>query len=99
MSKIKIGIASYTKEQWQLLKERAVDRKKLDSTYADWEKKRDQTIAMLRGKSYEPVLVPMVLAEVEAWCKARMQLNTSENRTLICTEKLRKMDGKPSGGG
>ena len=93
MKEVRTGIASYTEEQWRLLKKRAVDAARMDRTYADWEKNRDEALAMLRKQGYTPVLIPMDVAEIEAWCNARGKRNTGKNRALICSEKLRRMLG------
>lgn len=97
MNKMKIGIASYTNDQWQLLKGCAADREKLDRTYADWEKTRDEAIRMLRGQGYEPVLVPMDVGEIEKWCQAKDKANDMSSRAEICIEKMKNMPAnKPS---
>ena len=52
-----IQITRDLKEQWKLLKERVPDRNKLDRTYVDWEKNRDQAIAILRNIDlFAPIL-------------------------------------------
>ena len=91
---VSIGIASYTKEQWQLLKKYAADKSELDPTYKQWGRTRDRAIAAVRSAGHEPVLVPIDVAELEAWCHTKNKTNTGSSRAEFCSQKLRERDGQ-----
>jgi hypothetical protein len=95
MNEMNLGIASYTKEQWELLKKYATDKGELDLTYNHWEENRDRTIEFLRSQGYKPVLVQIDVAELEAWCHAQHKKNTGSSRAEFCSQKLRERNGQP----
>lgn len=91
MSQPSIAIASYTEDQWLLLKQRCADPEVMDPTYAAWLKGRDKAIASLKEQGYATVLVNLDVAEIEAWCNARMVKNTGASRSELCAQKFQQI--------
>jgi hypothetical protein len=62
-------LAWYSKEQWKLLKRRAVDAHLLDDSYDDWLEQMNRLVRQLNQKGNEFVKFFVDVAELELWCQ------------------------------
>ena len=88
-----IGLAWYTREQWELLKQVADDAEIMDDTFSDWEQNAGNAARMLRQSGYPVGIVDIDVTELIQWCKSRNQPIDGEARTEFVIEKLR--EGRP----
>lgn len=94
-----MGCAWYRAEQWDRLREVAVDRDNLEETHAEWVANAEET---LRGMRKAGMLVDKVEVDVEellAWCKARQLDVDGGARAKYAGEMLRQRDVGRSGDG
>ena len=84
-----LGMAWYTRDQWELLTELVPDRTALDDTYEEWKDGAERAFAGLEAGGLAPILVWIDVEELQAWCSARGVPNTAEARTDYVTHLLR----------
>jgi hypothetical protein len=66
-----IGLAWYTREAWQRLRELAADVDTLDDTYEDWERGALRAIRELEAVGRRPRKVPIDVDLLARWCQER----------------------------
>lgn len=94
---IHIGLASYSPEQWTLLKHVADDPDDMDDSYDDWVKQRDKAIANFKLLRYSIRLVDIDVHELMQWCHYNGRKNDKAARAAFCTEAMRKAEELSSG--
>jgi hypothetical protein len=68
---IAVGIAWFDREQWQLLREVAADREKLDDTYEEWEANAHRALANLKSGGVNAKPFAVRVADLVQWCAER----------------------------
>jgi len=66
-----LGLAWYSREDWERLHEIADDRDKLDDTYEDWEGQALEMIQDLEAVGQQIRKVPIDIEALIAWCRER----------------------------
>ena len=66
--KVKVGIAWYKRDQWQLLRNVSADRDDLEETYTEWKKDAEKALDQLRQGGPEVVKVNVKVEELLDWC-------------------------------
>ena len=66
-----LGLAWYSREDWERLHEIADDRDKLDHTYEDWERQALKMIQDLEAVGQRIRKVPIDIEALIAWCRER----------------------------
>jgi hypothetical protein len=66
-----LGLAWYSREDWERLREIADDRDKLDDTYEDWERQALKMIHDLEAVGRRIQKVPINIEALIAWCRER----------------------------
>jgi len=66
-----LGLAWYSREDWERLHEIADDRNKLDDTYEDWERHALKMIHDLETVGRRVQKVPINIEALIAWCRER----------------------------
>jgi hypothetical protein len=66
-----LGLAWYSREDWERLHEIADDRDKLDDTYEDWERQALKMIQDLEAVGQQIRKVPIDIEALIAWCRER----------------------------
>jgi len=66
-----LGLAWYSREDWERLREIADDRDKLDDTYEDWERHALKMIHDLETVGRRVQKVPINIEALIAWCRER----------------------------
>jgi len=66
-----LGLAWYSREDWERLHEIADDRNKLDDTYEDWERQALKMIRDLETVGQRIRKVPIDIEALIAWCAER----------------------------
>lgn len=76
-----VGLAWYSLDAWQHLKQSAADAHALHSTYIEWVRQAETTLSTLRSEGVDVRRVPVAIAELEAWCIERNLPNDSKARS------------------
>ena len=84
-----LGIAWYTRDQWELLTKLVPDRSALDDTYEEWKDGAEEAFASLTAGVLAPIRVWIEVEELQAWCSARGVPNTAEARSDYVTHLVR----------
>ena len=66
-----LGVAWYSREDWERLREIADDRDKLDDQYEDWERQALAAIRNLEAIGQRIRKVPINIEALVAWCRER----------------------------
>jgi len=66
-----MGYAWYRAEQWDRLREVAVDRDKLAETHAEWVASAEESLREMRKRGIHADKVEVDVEELLTWCKAR----------------------------
>ena len=68
---VQLGLAWYSRETWERLREIADDRDKLDDTYEDWQRQALTMIHDLDVVGRQIRKVPIDIEALVAWCRER----------------------------
>jgi CHASE3 domain sensor protein len=82
-----LGLAWYTREGWERLRELAVDREQLDDSFDAWERGAQAELAAM-GRAVRKV--PIDLEALLAWCRAQDRPLDSAARAEYVTHLLQK---------
>ena len=70
-AEMQLGLAWYSREDWERLREIADDRDKLDDAYEDWERQALKMIHDLEAVGRRVRKVPINIEALIAWCAER----------------------------
>ena len=70
-AEMQLGLAWYSREDWERLREIADDRDKLDDAYEDWERQALKMIHDLEAVGRRVRKVPINVEALIAWCAER----------------------------
>lgn len=85
---VRVGIAMYSREQWQRLLEVAADRDDLEASWEEWRAVQRENIIRLRGEGFEVHEVPVDVDALEEYCRRRGKANDSATRAEYVVEQL-----------
>jgi trans-aconitate methyltransferase len=85
-----VGIGFYKREQWQRLRETAVDSDILETAYDSWLEVLDSSVERIRTHGLEPELIDVDVEELMAFCKERRLPNTAGARAKFVSEQAGK---------
>jgi trans-aconitate methyltransferase len=95
MKKMVVGIGFYKSEQWQKLRDTAVDADILEPTYDEWLQVLDSSIEKIRSHGLEPELVDVDVEDLLTFCKIRGLPNTGKTRAKFIAQTAgKKSPGK-----
>ena len=96
-SPVRMGVAWYRKEQWELLRKISEDVDKLEGTYEEW--LREATVGLKRMKDIgmEAEKVDIDVNELVAWCKQRGEPVNGSSRSEFAADKIRRKYEEKSG--
>ena len=89
-SQLRMGVAWYRKEQWELLRKISEDVDELEETYEEW--LREATVGLKRMKDLgmEVEEVDVDVNELVAWCKQRGEPVNGSSRSEFAADKIRR---------
>lgn len=90
-----IGMAWYSPEQWELLKVKAVDSKKLDDTYEDWKTNLANAVKKFREEGFQIRKVEIIMDGLIEWCTQNNKPLNGESRSSYTVHQLQEMDARP----
>jgi hypothetical protein len=85
-----VGLAWYSLDAWQHLKQRAADAHTLHATYLEWLRQAETTLETLRSGGVDIRRVPVTFGELDAWCAERGVPNDSKARSAFAAELARR---------
>lgn len=83
-----IGLAWYSRQQWEILKQVADDAESLDLTFSLWETNAENAARMLRQSGYAVEIVDIDVTELLQWCKSNKRPLDGEARSDFVEEKI-----------
>ncbi len=86
MKDMAIGIGFYRREQWQLLRETAVDAHLLAESYDDWIEVLDSAVTKISERGLEPRLIEVDLNDLLAYCRHHGVQNNAEARSKFISK-------------
>ncbi len=85
-----IGIAFcwYEADEWEKLKQTAVDSETLDDSYEEWKSGANNAISELTAQGLKINKIAMRMDEFIFWCQENNSVNNSEARSSYAAKKL-----------
>jgi hypothetical protein len=94
-----VGVAWYTPEQWERLKQVAADAEALDDTHADWLKNASRQVQWFKQDGFQVVEVPIDVEAWVAWCHENGKALDGAARSQFTSEQVWKsIEAAPSPG-
>lgn len=90
---LQVGLAWFTREQWQRLAEVTDDRSALDDTFEQWERNALATLHRLRSQGHSVRKVMVDVETLVAWCRGRGRRIDSAARADYVVALLEIADG------
>ena len=84
-----IGVAWYDELNWAMVKATALDPYRFENSFAEWLTMATQTLANLKRSGTDAVPVPIIAAELIAWCRASRRQNDAAARAAFVAARLR----------
>lgn len=84
-----LGLAWYSREAWDRLRETADDCDALDDTYEDWERQALGVTRDLESVGRKIRKFPIDIDDLLAWCREHNRRNDSEARAEYVSQRLR----------
>ena len=92
MKEMAIGIGFYRREQWQLLRETAIDAHLLEESYDDWIEVLDSAVTKITDQGLEPRLIEVDVDALLAYCKQHGIPNNAEARAKFIAKLTSETD-------
>jgi hypothetical protein len=89
-----LGVAWYTREQYERLLELANDRDNLEDTYEEWQATAEKMMVKLSKPGVLPRKVHIDVEELVAWCKAHNRPVDGAARTAFVADKVEEEIGR-----
>ena len=86
-----IGIAWYSREAWERLRETAADRDQLDDSFEEWERGALQAIHDLASDGQQVCKVPIDIDAYSLWCSERRCRLDSASRAEYVAERMKTL--------
>ena len=87
---LEIAFCWYEPEEWEKLKQTAVDASKLDDSYEEWRTNANSAIREIRVQGHIIRKISIKMDELNRWCQKNNLENISQTRSQYAVEKLRK---------
>jgi hypothetical protein len=85
-SRVGVGVAWYTEEQWEKVKAASVDSERFEESYAAWVEMAEDAIRKMQVAGIFPIRVQVVAEELLAWCLAHNKKNSAASRAQFVSE-------------
>ena len=87
MSRVLVGIAWFTSEQWPEVQRTMTD--KSDETYAAWLAHAEDLESKLKKEGADVARMPMDLGDFEIWCLRKGKKHDAAARSTYVAERIR----------
>ena len=89
-----LGIAWYTREQYERLLKLANDRDNLEDTYEEWQATAEKMMVQLSKPGVLPRKIHIDVEELAAWCKSHNRPVDGASRTVFVADKVEEEIGR-----
>lgn len=89
---VRVGVTWYSEDQWQLVKSAATDPERFEDTYADWVAMAEDSLRRMRAAGIAAERVPIIAAELLAWCLVHGRVNDASARAKFVSEVQSRRD-------
>ena len=83
-----LGIAWYSKDQWERLRQVASDQGNIEDTYEEWMANAEKALQDFKKTSTMTRRVHIDVEELITWCKSKNLLVNGASRSEFANEKL-----------
>ncbi len=87
-----IGVAWYRPEQWEIMRNVAVDGDKLEDTYAEWLMDAERVVKQLQQGGLRVIKVDIEVADLMLWCESQQIPLDGKARSNYAAFKVQQMD-------
>ncbi len=87
-TKVTVGVAWYSQEEWGLVKASAADPERFENSYQEWTEVAESALKDLRAAGIVGKPFFIRSEELLAWCLARNRPNNASSRAEFVSEKL-----------
>jgi len=87
------GIAWYTPEEWDSIREQVADPETFDYTYNEWLANAQKTVSELRSAGTKAYRIPFHLDDFLRWCRANAKQPNSEARSEYTSAETERIHG------
>ena len=87
-----IGVAWYQPDQWETLQNVAVDRDKLEETYAEWLADAERVVKQLQQKGLRVIKVDIQVTDLMLWCENQRIPLDGEARSKYTAFRVELLD-------
>lgn len=91
-----IAIVWYRSEQWQRVRDIAVDADEMESNYLEWLKQAEEKFKQLESSGVRVEKVDIDSEKLVLWCNERGLENDGQARSRYAAERLSDLDQKRS---
>ena len=91
-----IAIVWYRPEQWQRVRDIAVDSDEFEDTYFEWLQLAEERTEELKGRGLRVEQVDLDSEKLILWCNERGLENDGKARSLYAAERLSDLEKKKS---
>jgi hypothetical protein len=91
-SALVIGVAWYQPDQWEILRNVAVDRDKLEDTYAEWLADAERVVKQLQQNGLRVIKVDIEITDLMLWCENQRIPLDGEARSKYTAFRVEQLD-------
>ena len=86
-----VGVAWYRPEEWEILRNAAIDRETLEETHAKWLKEAERVVKQLRKQGLQIVKIDVEMADLLLWCERQKIPVNAEARSKYAAFKVKQL--------
>jgi hypothetical protein len=94
-----VGVAWYSRDEWERLRGMAADPEVLESTYEDWIRMATKSLGEMNAAGIFPEKVEINVDALASWCRERRRPLDASARASFASERLRLRHESPHSGG
>jgi len=91
-----IAIVWYRPEQWQRVRDIAVDSDEFENSYVEWLQVAEEEARELKGRGLRVEKVDLDSEKLILWCNERGLENDAKARSFYAAQRLSELDKKQS---
>jgi hypothetical protein len=93
-----VGVAWYSRDEWERLRGMAADPEVLESTYEDWIRMATKSLGEMNAAGIFPEKVEINVDALASWCRERRRPLDASARASFASERLRLRHESPHRG-
>jgi len=89
-----VGLAWFSRKQWQRLTEVAEDRNELEDRYEQWEQRAVEAMRAIERQGQKVEKVHVEVESLMSWCKEKGVAVNDQSRAEYVTQLMRRRHGQ-----